>query len=216
MNLSLIVDKSFNQGWYQHFCIAFPMESHRVERLFFKCCRHVLASPSLADLVPHLLPKPIAQYLLLIACDINNLIVVTKLIKSWKFSDISLCHTANALWCRDVAEGYRWLAHDITQFHLPETIVRIHQTSISCVSPSEYHGVFSARDLSDQCVSAVAVGLYEYVMYNMRVAGTVPPLAVDLSGVMINDGQCVCVCPRPTCIHVHVLYVEDLIAMYFH
>lgn len=159
-----------------------------VERLFSKCCKEILSSSSLVQKAPIFLPKPLVHYLLLVACETSNTASLVQLLKHWNFPDLTLTFSENTFWCRDRVEGYRWQSKAPGGPH--ESHTKAHRLQKpACITPNEYYGIWCSRELPAECVSAIAVGLYEYVRHNLSIRGGVPPLTVDLTGAYIEDGQ---------------------------
>ena len=140
----------------------------RVPKLFQLCCSTALASIFLLRRIPFCLPKAVVEFLLILACEERNPLAVQKLVEMWPYPQLTLNHVENKFWRT---------AQAITA---------------GCLAPREYFGIFCWKALTADLVSAIALGLFNHVMYRrsaLEANGWRPPHTVDLAGVCIEDGM---------------------------
>ena len=140
----------------------------QLPKLFQLCCNTALESIYLLEQIPFCLPKSVVEFLLILACEKRKALAVQKLVELWPYPELTLNHVESKFWRTAKAN------------------------TAECLAPREYFGIFCWNVLTGDLVSAIALGLFNHVMYRRHVLqanGWRPPHTVDLAGVCIKDGM---------------------------
>ena len=144
------------------------MEGKReLPRLFQLCCNAALGSLFLLEKMPFCLPKSVLEFLFILALEKGNTLAVQKLVEMWPYPELTLNHVENKFW--RIAKA----------------------NTAQCLAPREYLGIFCWKVVTAELVSAIALGLFNHVMYHRQVLkanGWTPPHTIDFTGICIEDG----------------------------
>ena len=139
-----------------------------VPKLFQLCCTTALGSIFLLEQIPFCLPKSVVEFLLILACEKRKTLAVQKLIELWPYPELTLNHVENKFWRTTKAN------------------------TAECLAPREYFGIFCWNVLTVDLVSAIALGLFNHLLYRrqaLKANGWRPPHTLDLAGFCIEDGM---------------------------
>lgn len=140
---------------------ALILESE-VHSLFDSCISVILRSLNVLENSSRVLPRRISQYILFEACNARDYRAVEVLVRSWSHPDLSFDFMQNRF-CR-----------------------RKKELSKYCLEAHNFFNVHSSCDYTD-CVSSIALGLFNNIHTCLKENLACPIKVVDLSKIRISE-----------------------------